>query len=190
MMFLLNFPHKYSNFRDFNYFKSYSTLKIARDNHPKKTWSHLSYDIPHSNFVINKFSNDEFIIKFLSSLRQDINYVLLFVIVTDQAELKIAPNKAIHDINYLTPKNFISELVNNSITSIVEEYQLTGILKITFRYREEVLPTPVKFIKPPKHIKKSSLHLSRIENSNFKDLYAPFSFHEKNFGILLTILPF
>lgn len=46
MLFLLNFPHKYSNFRDFNYFKSYSTLKIARDNHPKKTWSHLSYDIP------------------------------------------------------------------------------------------------------------------------------------------------
>jgi len=164
-------------------FAGFSTLK---DNHPKKTWMAKSYDIPNNKFLLNEFTDEKFIEDFLVSLRKDINYVLLFLVISDEHEIKIAPNKAIVDINYLTPKEYLMELVQNNVADIVEEYQFTGIFKIIFRYREEVIPSPVKFIKPSKELKKTSLNISRKENMNFKDLYVPFSFNEKDFGSFQT----
>lgn len=70
------------------------------------------------------------------------------MVVTDEHKLYMAPHKQVEKINYLTKNEYLCDIINYHLNSIIEEYQVTGILKIVFRYREEFTASPVKYIQP------------------------------------------
>lgn len=163
----------------FNNVEFFSAVSVISGN-TYKVWQ-------HRNIEIN--TNDEFeiiskecIINFIKSLGKNSNYILLIFINSDQGKF-MAPRNRIENVNYLTNPDNLYEKVNFEIITLMEYYQISEIYHVVFRYREYNNYVPIKIESP--QIKKSYLPVSKKEGFIFTDFYAPFSFSERNFGVLV-----
>src|SRR5579859_1384326 len=156
----------------------YSTKTMERKSKIVKPWLHKDIELSHGSDYIELST----IQKFLHSLNQDNNYMLLIVIISDQG-MKMAPNKIIENVNYFSDASSLQIRINSEISTIVERYHIEYIHNVVFRYREFILKVPISV---PTIFKKNSIPISRKEKYNiFTDYFAPFSLESRKFGKLI-----
>src|SRR5579859_1697557 len=163
--------------------KFYSTSSFQPEVRTRKSkivkpWLHKEIELSHGSEYIELSS----IQKFLHSLNQDNNYMLLIVIITEQG-MKMAPNKIIEKVSYFYNAETLKIIINSEISTIVQRYHIEHVYNVVFRYREFVSKVPIII---PTSFNKNSIPISRKEkNDIFTDYFAPFSLESRNFGRLI-----